>query len=309
LPPERINSVKINQNREGKRQGLLFLFGTCLLIIAVFLGIPTFLSAHGGGHDETDAKENEKVQHISGGQAPIANQDWIREKTGSFVPLDASFMESDGVRLSLRSIIDRPTLILPIYYFCPNYCSLELAHLAAALKASTFKPGVDFKVIAFSFNANETVADAKNAKKNYLNLLPDDFPADAWKFLVGDMDGILELTDALGYTFKRMPDGSYVHPSALVVLSTDGKIIKYVYGSFLPGDVDMALQEAKQGIISTSVKRLLRYCFNNDSKRSLAFLQNLKLYVLLLFSVLGGLFLWFLRWGGRKKPNTEKGRE
>jgi protein SCO1 len=309
LPPERINSVKINQKREGKRQGLLFLFGACLLIFAVSLGIPTFLSAHGGGHDETDAKENEQVRHIFEGQTPIANQDWIREKTGGFVPLDTSFMESGGARLSLRSIIDRPTLILPIYYFCPNYCSLDLAHLAAAIKASTFRPGADFKVIAFSFNSNETVSDAKNAKKNYLNLLPDDFPADAWKFLVGDKEGILELTDALGYTFKRMADGSYVHPSALTVVSADGEIIKYVYGSFLPGDVDMALQEAKQGTPSVSVKRFLRYCFNNDSRKSLAFLQNLKIYVLLAFSVLGGLFLWFLRRSGRKKPNEEKGRE
>lgn len=301
--------MKTNQNREGKRRGLLFVFGACLLIFAVYLGIPTFLSAHGGGHGETDVKEDEQAQNISEDQNPIANQDWIREKTGDFVPLDTSFMESSGTRLSLRSIIDRPTLLLPIYYFCPNYCSLDLTRLAAALKESTFKPGVDFKIIAFSFNANETVADAMNARRNYLNLLPDDFPADAWKFLVGDMGGILALTDALGYTFKRMPDGSYIHPSALVVLSTDGKIIKYVYGSFLPGDVDMALQEAKQGIISVSVKRFLRYCFNNDSKRSLAFLQNLKLYVLLLFSVLGGIFIWFLRGSGRKKPNAEKERE
>ena len=309
MPLEPINSVKTNQKREGKRRGILFVCGACLLIFAVYLGIPTFLSAHGGGHDGTDGKEEEQIQSISEGQNPIANQDWIREKTGGFVPLDTSFMESTGTRLSLRAIIDRPTLLLPIYYFCPNYCSLDLAHLAAALKASTFRPGVDFKVIAFSFNANETVADAKNAKKNYLNLLPDDFPADAWKFLVGDMEAILELTDALGYTFKRMADGSYVHPSALAVVSADGEIIKYVYGSFLPGDVDMALQEAKQGTPSVSVKRFLRYCFNNDSKKSLAFLQNLKLYVLFVFSVLGGLFIWFLRRSGRKKPNMEKGRE
>jgi len=300
--------VKTKRNRGGDRLGLLYIFGACFLIFAVYLGIPRFLSAH-SGHDETDAKENDQVQRVSESQNSVANQDWIREKTGDFVPLDTAFMESTGTRLSLRAIIDRPTLLLPIYYFCPNSCSLDLARLAAALKASTFKPGVDFKIIAFSFNANETVADAKSAKANYLNLLPDDFPADAWKFLVGDMEGILALTDALGYTFKRMPDGSYVHPSALVVLSTDGKIIKYVYGSFLPGDVDMALQEAKQGIISVSVKRFLGYCFNNDSKRSLAFLQKLKLYALLAFSVLGGLFLWFLRRSGRKKPNAEKGRK
>lgn len=297
-----------NRRRESTRQ--LLVYGACCLIFAVYLGTPGFLSAHNESeHNATDAKEAGQVQHISEGENPIADQDWIREKTGGFVPLDTAFMDSTGTSLPLRAIIDRPTLLLPIYYFCPNSCSLDLAHLAAALKASTFKPGVDFKVIAFSFNANETIEDAKNAKKNYLKLLPDDFPTDAWKFLVGGKDSILALTDALGYTFKRMPDGSYVHPSALAVVSADGKIIKYVYGSFLPGDVDMALQEAKQGTPSISVKRFLRYCFNNDPKKSLKFLQNLKLFVLIGFSILGVFFLWFLRQSGKKRADAEKGRE
>jgi protein SCO1 len=280
----------------------MLILGACSLIFSVYLGLPSFLSAH-GGHTETDAKEN-------GGDMPssqIPAADWIHEKTGGNVPLGTVFSDSLGARLSLGAIIDRPTLILPIYYFCPNSCSLDLAHLAAALKATKFTPGIDFKVIAFSFNANETIADAKNAQVNYLKLLPDAFPSEAWKFLVGDLESIRALTEAVGYTFKRMADGSYVHPSAAVVVADDGRIIKYVYGSFLPGDVDIAIQEAKQGTPAVSIKRLLNYCFNNDSQKSLAFLQNLKLYVLIVFFILGTFFLWFLRRSGKKKSEPEEG--
>jgi protein SCO1 len=294
--------MKINRIRGKNERSLMRILCACSLIFSVCLGMPPFLSAH-GGHTGTDVKVN--GGDLSTSRIPAA--DWIQEKAGGYVPLGTVFSDSLGVRLSLDSIIDRPTLILPIYYFCPNSCSLDLAHLAAALKTTKFKPGVDFNVIAFSFNANETIADAKNAQVNYLKLLPDAFPPEAWKFLVGDLESIRALTEAVGYTFKRMADGSYVHPSALVVVAGDGRIIKYVYGSFLPGDVDIGIQEAKQGTPAVSIKRLLNYCFNNDSQKSLAFLQNLKLYVLIVFFILGTFFLWFLRKSGKKKYNPEEG--
>ena len=159
-------------------------------------------------------------------------------------------------------------------------------------------------MIAFSFNEEEKVEDARNAKSNYLKMLPEDFPADDWKFLVGSKENITALIDSLGYRVKRLADGTYAHPSALIAVSSKGEIIKYIYGSFLSGDVDMALLEAKKGTPSLSVKRLLGFCFNSGSEKSAAILREFKIALLVGSLILGGLFVFFLRRTGRRKTDN-----
>ena len=295
--------MMIRDNQRGCGKSWLVTCGVCCLILALHLVAPQHISAdeERPGISEKDTGE---VHQGSDDQNKIVDEEWVSEKTGDYIPLDTEFTDSNGQSMPLRAIIDKPTLVLPIYFYCPNSCSLNLSYLANAVRNSTFKPGVDFKVISFSFNAEEKVEDAKNAKENYLKMLPENFPADDWKFLIGTQENIKTLIGALGYKVKRMPDGTFVHPSALVAVSAEGRIIKYVYGSFLSGDVDMALLEAKRGTPALSVKRLLGFCFNTDSKKSNIILQKVKVGLLLGSLVLGGLFVVFLRRSGNKKNRT-----
>ena len=289
---------------QGKyRKSWLYVCGICCLIFAFHLFLPQDIFS-----DEErpgiSGKDSRKVQEGSADQNKVVDEEWVSEKSGDYIPLDTEFTDSAGKNMSLRAIIDQPTLILPIYFYCPNSCSLNLSYLANAIRNSTLKPGVDFKVISFSFNEEEQIEDANNAKANYLKMLPENFPADDWKFLVGSKESMKALTDALGYRVKRMPDRTFVHPSALVAVSAEGRVIKYVYGSFLSGDVDMALLEAKRGTPALSVKRLLGFCFNTDSKNSTMILQRVKIGLLLGFLVLGGLFVIFLRRSSKKTART-----
>jgi len=48
---------------------------------------------------------------------------WIEEKTGQYLPLELEFVDEQGDRVQLADIIDRPTIFLPIYFYCPNICS------------------------------------------------------------------------------------------------------------------------------------------------------------------------------------------
>jgi protein SCO1 len=295
-----------NQRKDGKIR--LVVCGFCCLLLALTLAAPPRVAAS----DERGQVSGSGTKEVSPGltdQNTVVDQDWVNEKTGDYLPLDTEFTDSSGKDVTLRTIIDRPTLILPIYFFCPNSCSLNLSYLANAVRNSSFKPGVDFKIISFSFNAEEKVEDAGNAKVNYLKMLSENFPADDWKFLVGTDRQIKTLLDSLGYRVKRMPDGTYAHPSALVAVSAEGRVIKYIYGSFMTGDVDMALLEAKKGTPALSVKRLLGFCFNTDSKNSTAVLQQLKIGLLLGSMVLGGLFVVFLRRSGKKKDQTADRQE
>jgi len=232
---------------------------------------------------------------MSSGQVPEGEK-WINEKTGDYIPLHLEFVGEDGGKITLGSIIDKPTIVLPIYFYCPAICSQNLANLAVALKELSFMPGKDYRVIALSFNEVETSEVASRAKENYLKIVGDDFPAAEWYFLTGTKNNIKAVTDSLGFRFKKMDDTTFIHPSALMILDGKGRIIRYVYGSFLAGDIDMALLDAQKGTPSLSVKRLLAFCFDYDPDTNKSLFQTVKVSVIALFGlVLGFVFFYFRR--------------
>lgn len=214
----------------------------------------------------------------------------VVEKTGDFLPPEATFTNSKGERVALAELIDKPTLLLPVYYTCPQICSFDMANLALALQRTSIDPD-SFGVITMSFNPVETIEDARRSKQNYTAMLKADFPTTNWHFLVGDSNNIHKVTDAMGYSFNKAADGLFLHPSAMVAVGKDLKIIKYVYGSFLPGDVDLAISEAEKGTPATSIKRFLAFCLSSDGKQNRAVFQAMKLSVI--FLVLTGGFLLF----------------
>ena len=225
-------------------------------------------------HSEHAAHEQQGVS-LSQQQA-VSPEEWVTEKTGQFVPLEATFKDEKGRDVTLAELVDRPTLLLPVYYFCPRACSFDQANLAEAIK-KTSHPKDSFRVISMSFNDVEPPKAAAIAKPNYTELLGKDFPEDGWVFLTGDKENILRVTNAIGYTFKKQSDHLFIHPSAMVALSTEGQIIKYIYGSFLSGDVDLALAEAEKGTPATSIRRFLSFCFNYSPKQNQTIFTILKL--------------------------------
>ncbi len=223
---------------------------------------------------------------------------WITEKTGQYLPLGLEFVDEQGHTVRLDEIIDRPTIVLPIYFSCPNICSKNLANLAIAMNSLSARPGVDYRAIALSFNEVENHREAAAAKKNYLKILTDDFPAGEWRFLTGGKDAIQAATEALGFRFQKVDDQTFIHPAALMVVAADGKIIRYVYGSFLAGDIDLALAAAASGLPTLSVRRFLDFCFNYDPNTNKSVFQTVKIVVLLVFGVgLVFIFLYFKRKG------------
>ncbi len=220
---------------------------------------------------------------------------WIEEKTGQFLPLDLQFQNDRGETIALGDFIDKPTILLPIYFYCPNICSSNLANLAVALNNLSFAPGEEYRVIALSFNEVETHETAAHAKKNYIKLVDDGFPPDEWVFLTGDKDEIVKVTEAVGFRFQKVDDETFIHPAALVVIDGSGQIIRYVYGSFLAGDIDMALSDAINGTPSLSVKRLLGFCFNYDPDKNKSLFQWVKLGVLIILGTLVIFVLFFFK--------------
>ncbi len=301
-----------------------------LLLVMVLL--PSTVFGHGPSHETargnqqakqqaakddnqaTTSKQVETVAPQEGSQAEspqapevaavVAPGEWVQEKTGDIVPLDAFFKNEQGETVTLRQLIDRPTLLLPIYYRCPTGCSFELANLAEAMHRS--RHAVDsFRVISLSFNADETPETAATVKPNYTLLLGKDFPQRNWVFLTGDTDNILKLTQSMGYTFIKKDDFTYIHPSALIVLDKEGRIIKYIYGSFISGDVDLALSEAAKGAPASSIHRLLAFCFPSNPRQNQQVLAYFKMGTAAVLLIGGLWFLLFLRRKNSDQPNPK----
>jgi protein SCO1/2 len=198
----------------------------------------------------------------------------LEEKLGQYISADAEFVDEDGKRANLRGLIDKPTIIAPVYLGCMHTCPLLLTGLAQALgKLDLAKPGRDFNVITLSFDENDTPATARDKKPNYLKAIGKPFPGEAWKFLTGDKPDIEKFTDSIGFKFQRDSAHDFSHPVTLVVIAPGGKIVRYLEGvSFLPFEVTMALTEAAEGRVGSPMRKALMYCFSYDAlKKSYVF--------------------------------------
>ena len=68
----------------------------------------------------------------------------------------------------------------------------------------------------------------------------------------------------LDYRYDR-PQDQYAHPAAIMVLTPDGKIARYLYGiRFRPVDLRFALAEASEGRMTLTVQKILLLCYHYD---------------------------------------------
>ncbi len=239
--------------------------------------------------------------------AVVPGETGITEKLGQIISSDIEFLDENGESLVLGHFIDRPTLILPVFYHCPKTCSLLLSNLSRALNDVTFTPGQSYRVLAFSFDDEESPIDAAGAKKNYLNLLRKDFPESEWRFLTGSPDNISALARAMGFKFKKLASHSFVHPNILLCVAGDRKIIRYLYGpDFLPFDISMAIAEAERGTPGISIKKIVSFCFDYDPKGKRYVFKTFRISGILIISLLAGFIFFLVRKNPAETGNNKK---
>lgn len=228
-----------------------------------------------------------------------AAQVGLEERLGERIPLDVTLRDETGATVRLGDLVKGPTVILPVYYGCTNVCNYLQGDLARVLPAIKLKPGADYRVISVSFDETETPQMAAGARRMYLTAMNAPFPADGWRFLTGDAEGIRRLTDAAGYRFQRK-GSDFVHPVASFVVAGDGKIVRYLYGtSFLAKDLTLALIEAGQGKSGATIRKAVNYCFSFDPKQKSYTFNLLRVSATVVILCTGGFFLYLVL-GGRK---------
>lgn len=228
--------------------------------------------------------------------APVAS---IDEKLGNIIPQGIMFKDETGQMVDVRTLMDKPTIIAPVYFSCPNVCNILQSSIARVLPQMSLKPDVEYRVLSVSFDETDTPELAAHRKKNYIAAMHNNFPPSGWRFLTGSKESIDRLMDELGYRFTRV-DKDFVHPVAIIVTSPEGKIVRYLYGNnFLPFDTTMALTEAAEGKVGISLKRIVSYCFSYDPQGRRYALDIMRVAGFVVLFGVGILFLILSR-GGRK---------
>lgn len=234
----------------------------------------------------------------------------VDEQPGGLVDLDAPLKDEEGKDVTLRQLIDRPTILTLNYFSCAGICTPLLNGVLEMMNRIELEPGKDFQVITVSFDDRDTPEMAKKKRENYFRLMKRPILPTGWRFLTGTAAATRRVTDSVGFRFKKVKkDGptegwyEYVHPGAIMLLSPEGKITRYMYGTtFLPADVQMAVGEAARGEVQATIPKLLKFCYSFDPEGR-RYVFSMTRVVGLIMGVLVAGFIFYLLLQGRKRKN------
>jgi len=239
----------------------------------------------------------------------LAGQVGIEAKLGDAVPRDLTCLDEAGNEVSLATLLDgeRPLMLAFVYHSCPMLCSLVLDGVADAVATTDLELGKDYEVLAVSIDPRDTPARADSAKARYARVVQVGDPDALHFWTVGEAHeaSVEALADAVGFRYAYdARTGEYAHNAAIVMLSPGGIVTRYLYGiTYPPRDVKLALVEASDGTVGSTLDRFLITCYQYDADAqsySLYALALLKWAGVLLLVVFGGAFLvYWMRTGGK----------
>lgn len=188
------------------------------------------------------------------------------EKQGQFAALETKLVNENGDSVLLRDVINKPTILNLVYYECPGTCSPLMWGISKFIDAVDLVPGKDYDILTISFDPSEKIELGIKKKEAYLKTMKNKEAGKYWRFFVSDSASIANLTKSVGFNYQKI-NNQYVHPTGLIALGSDGKIIRYLRGiDFLPFDIKITMIEAADGKIGPSINRLLAICYSYDTE-------------------------------------------
>jgi len=145
-------------------------------------------------------------------------------------------------------------------------CSMVLEATTKAAMGMDWTPGDEYRIVSISMSDADTPETATREKAKYVEKLGMTEAGQGWHFLTGEADQVARVAESVGFLYEKDEEtGEYGHAAALILLSPDGKVSRYLYGiTYDPFDVRAGLVEASQGKVGTVVDRFIMYCFLYD---------------------------------------------
>lgn len=192
----------------------------------------------------------------------------VTEHLGQVLPFDLTFTNSQGRQISLKNLINKPTVIDFVYYQCAGICTPIMMELSDVIGKVKYEPGKDYDIICLSIDHNETIQMAADKKRAMIGLCSKQIPDSAWTFLIGDSTSIYKLTNAAGFGFVKNEVG-YQHQGVLIFVDRQGKIVQYLSPGYLkettdfqilPSEFELAIEKASRGEITSTLTKVLQTC-------------------------------------------------
>lgn len=235
----------------------------------------------------------------------------IHQRLEQQIPLDLTFRDETGKTVRLGDYIGKKPVILNfVYYTCPMLCPELLIGLESTLKTLKFDIGKEFDVVTVSFDPRDTPEIAAAKKAEILKRYNRPGTESGWHFLTGPPQSITALADAAGFQYQYdKKTGQFAHASAIIVLTSDGKVSQYYYGvDFPPKDLRLSLIQASDNKIGTLADAVLLYCFHYDpatGKYSVLIGRVIQIAGGITIVLIGGMLLLL----SRRRPDHELRKE
>ena len=198
---------------------------------------------------------------------PMLKAVGVEQRLGGQIPPTLTFRDETGKPVRLADYFGkRPMILNLVYYQCPMLCSEVLSGLTSSLAMVKFDVGKEFDVITVSFDPRETPEMAAEKKHTFLQRYRRAGAERGWHFLTGDQASIEALTKAAGFGYEfDQQTGQFAHATAIIILTPEGKISRYLYGvEYPPKDLRLGLVEASENRIGNLVDAVLLYCYHYD---------------------------------------------
>ena len=243
----------------------------------------------------------------------------VLERRGEKVALDALVIDSDGSRATLADYFDgeKPVLLNLVYFECPMLCGLVLADTTRALRDAKWEVGDDFTVLTISFDHTNTIAQAAGKKAEYAGAVRREGVMDGWKYFVTTEEDARRIADSVGFSYKRLPNGEYSHPSVQMILTPEGAVSTYLYGyynkegsSFSKQQLELSLMDASDGKLGGIFDKISFFCYVHTGEgyafSAFRFMQiSGAATVILLTIFIACMFLWERRRRARRAASIE----
>jgi protein SCO1 len=225
----------------------------------------------------------------------------VQEHLGELLPLETPFTDASGQAVVLKDVLPRtrPVLLTLVYYNCPLLCNLVINEQIRTMRDLGLVLGKDYEAVTVSIDPQDTPAQSLERRRKHLQSmgLPETAP---WHFLTGSEQSIHALADGLGFKYAYdTTSKQYVHPAVVHVLTPEGAISRYLYGtSFRPQDMQLALVEAAGGRVGTSFDRIVLTCFKYDTatrRYGFYIFGFLRIGALMIFGALASMLAYYWR--------------
>lgn len=184
-----------------KRQHLRAVPITAPVLIALAMSLALGISA---------CKKGEHHHHdtLSGTKA----------SAGSLYDLPLQFTDAKGRKSWFSSLQGSPIVLSMIYTRCQSICPTLAGNMIAIQKALAEKDRARTKFVLVSFDSGDSPADLASFSGK---LRMDEH----WTLFRGEPDEVRQFAAAIGFQYRRNPDGIFAHSATTYLLNAKGETV------------------------------------------------------------------------------------